>query len=267
VPAPADPIVETLLIDLRRLRRMPGELGVGRFVELQVLTDFVGAGSIEQANSALVELQQLHGSDPESDVGAYFFTAGLNIGRSSLDQRLKQYAEQYSVDPRTALRRSDRGAVKLSTIIRHSLQYDRPWCRVVAVQSGPTFLFSIYIELDVNSDWRRPRVSMNGTRYHDVEFTLKGVETNRNRLSSLVRLPGQALDTSVGGSDPLVEIGVTWAMPIWPSYDVTAHLADNRLTARLITDPKGMAEIQLRWATEAAAESRDNPLAWFPTWL
>lgn len=263
----ADPIGELLLVDLRHLRRMPGDVELERIVQLETLVQFVGAGSVEQTYSALLELRRLHAPDAESDIGAYFFTAGLDVGKFTLDQRLSRYAEAHHVNPRTALRRSDRGALKLSAIIRDSLEFDRPWCRMIAIQNGPVCQFSLYVELDANADWRRPHVFINCKRDRDIEFPLRNVEGRERRLSCLVRLPDQHLDTSVGELGALAFVQVIWAMPIWPAWDVVAHMADNRLLVHLDVQRAGTAQVNVEWSTAGAAESRGTPLVHFSEWL
>lgn len=264
--APSDPTRDALLEDLRRLRRMSGPLTADRLAQLDNLTGYLGSGSGEQAFTALMSLRRRHGQDVEADIGAYFFTAGWKVGRDTLDQRLSHYAKRYHVNERTALRRSNRGAFRLATLIRETLRYDRPWIRLFAFQTAAVMKSSLYVELDEGEDWRRPRVYICGQRIENLEFGLKVTETLSYRIGCIVQLPDQQLDVNVNGLDALASIHVVWAMPVWPSWDVTAHLADNRLFEHLNVERAGTATIHIKWISVGAAETRETPLLKAPSW-
>ncbi|MEO7017650.1 MAG: hypothetical protein ABI067_14105, partial [Leifsonia sp.] len=157
-----DALREELLAELRVLRRGPGPFGQDRVAESEMLIDFVGRGSVEQAYTTLLDVLDHEGKDPEAPIRAYFEAAGYRTAGENLDERLKSYATAHNVDQRTGLRRSDRGAEQLSFILRDGFNYERPWANLIAVQSGPLVTLSVSVELPEHSKWRRPHVYING---------------------------------------------------------------------------------------------------------
>ena len=79
----------------------------------------------------------------------------------NLDLRLKEYANEHRVDQRTALRRSDRGAARLSYIIRDSYLYERPMGNLVAFQHGAMINVKVSIEvIEQPQQLRRDRLPL-----------------------------------------------------------------------------------------------------------
>ena len=244
-----DPTRDILLADLRRLRRTPGELTQER----------IAAGDVDQAYAVLMKLLEQHEDDQDGDILAFFYTCGWTIAGDTLDIRLKRYAEMFHVQERTALRRSDRGAFKLASLVRHRLNFDRPLARIFTFQNGPSVRAWVEVTVEESSDWSRPRVYIQGERVEGLEFPLNRPGFNDRYLSSLERLPDTALDPSVDEFESLVSIRVSWSMPIWPSWDLTSHIVDDRLYARLQVDRAGTAEVGICWINEYAIGSSSGP--------
>lgn len=116
----------------------------------------MGRGSIERANGALIDAMVRHGADTESDIRAYFDTSGFQIAGDTLDQRLKAYADAHHVEQRTALRRSDRGAEKLSHILRDDLAIERPWGDISVHEVLGLVKIRVWVDVLHSAQWRRP---------------------------------------------------------------------------------------------------------------
>lgn len=262
-----DPLRADLLAELRTLRRGPGPFGQDRVAQLEMLIDFVGRGSVEQAYTTLLDVLDREGKDPESPIRAYFEAAGYGITGGNLDERLKIYSVTHNVDQRTGLRRSDRGAEQLSFILRDGFMYERPWANLIAVQSGPLVTLSVSVELPEHSKWRRPHVYINGRFQEDRQFELHDSETNPMLVSARELFRDLQLDTSVDDDTSLLEVRVVWVMPVWPSWQNGTHIVDPRLYAKLVNNRDHSAELSVNWANEEAANSRDRPLAEYPGWM
>jgi hypothetical protein len=254
-----DPTRDLLLAGLRRLRRTPGGLTRQAVAGEEVLVEYLGEGDADQAHGVLMQLIEDHEDDPEGDIGTFFRTCGWQIEGETLDARLKRYAQRFHVDERTALRRSDRGARKLARLLRDSLVYDRPFARLFLFQSGATVTAWVEVHVERSSHWRRPTVRVNGDVL-DLTFRLDREGSTDKFLSSLEKLPALPLDTSSAALEPLLTVQVDWSMPVWPAWDLTTHLADERLFSRMQTDRAGRVELQVSWINEAAANSRDQLL-------
>lgn len=261
-----DPLREDLLTELRALRRGAGPFGQDRVTQSEMLIDFVGCGSVEQAYTTLLDVLDREGKDPESPIRAFFEAAGHGTAGENLDERLKSYAAAHNVDQRTGLRRSDRGAEQLSFILRDGFNYDRPWANIIAVQSGGLVTLSVSVVLPEYSKWRRPHVYINDTFQENRRFELHDSETSAGRVMGLERFPDLELDTTVDEDTPLLEVRVVWVMPVWPSWQNGTHLVDPRLFAKLVNNRDQSAELSINWANAAAAKDRDRPLADYPGW-
>ncbi len=261
-----DALREELLAELRVLRRGPGPFGQDRVAESEMLIDFVGRGSVEQAYTTLLDVLDREGKDPEAPIRAFFEAAGHGTAGENLDERLKSYAAAHNVDQRTGLRRSDRGAEQLSFILRDGFNYERPWANLIAVQSGPLVTLSVSVELPEHSKWRRPHVYINGAFQEDRQFELHDSDTHLMLVTGRESFPDLPLDTSVDDDTPLLEVRVVWVMPVWPSWQNGTHLVDPRLYAKLVNNRDHSAELSINWANEEAANSRDRPLAEYPGW-
>lgn len=261
-----DALRQELLAELRVLRRGPGPFAIDRVALSEMLTDYVGRGSVEQAYTTLLDVLDRDGIDPDGDVRAFFETAGLNMEGENLDARLKSYAADHNVEQRTGLRRSDRGAESLSFILRDGFNYERPWANILAVQSGKFVTLSVAVEIPQHSKWRRPHVYINGDLQEDRRFELHDSDTHPMLVSGREVFENLELDTSTNENDPLLEVRVVWVMPVWPSWQNGTHLVDPRLYARLVNDRDHSAEFSINWANEAAANTRERALADYPDW-
>ena len=261
-----DPLRQDLLTELRALRKGPGPFGLERISLSEMLTDFVGRGSVEQAHTTLLDVLDRDGKDADGDIRAYFETAGLATSGDNLDERLKNYANAHHVDQRTGLRRSDRGAERLSFILRDEFNYERPWANIVAVQSGKFVMLDVSIEIPEHSKWRRPHVYINGEWQEGREFELHDSDTNPMLVTGHETFTDVELDTDADEDTPLLEVRVVWVMPVGASGQNGAHLVDPRRYAKLVNNRDHSAELSINWANGAAANTRDQALAEFPDW-
>lgn len=242
-----DPLRLELLAELRALRRGPGPWGVERVALAEMLTDLVGGGSVEQAHTTLLDVLDRDGKDPDGSIRAYFETAGFQAEGGNLDERLKTYARMHSVDQRTGLRRSDRGAEQLSFVLRDVLNYDRPWANIFAAQAGNLVQLGVSVYVPEYSKWRRPHVYINDEFQEHRLFELHGSElagmlVGREDFRDITLGPAADEDT------PLLVVRIVWVMPVWPSWQSGIHLDDPRLLAKLVNDRDHSAEVTIGWA-------------------
>lgn len=223
------------------IRRLPGPFTIERLVDAPALIDFAGDGSIDQAFTALIDLHQRLGSDGAGEVGAYFETAGVGLAGSNLDERLRAYADRYHVDPRTALRHSDRGAERLSAVIRDGLTYARPWASLTAVQWDDQVNVSVTVEVPEKMRWRRPLVFINGEEQPGREFELHDSPTHPLFVSAMERFPNLPLVRRE--DDELLEVSVAWVMPVWPSWQARVNVKDPHLYVTLTSNRNHSADL------------------------
>lgn len=252
---PDDALRSELLRELRVLRRGPGLVSMERISELNHLVDFVGHGSVEQAYTVLLELLVRHGEQRDGNIRAYFETSGQGLLGESLDARLAAYAGRHFVDARTALRRSDQGAVQLSHIIRDGYLYERPLGNLFIAQLGDLLSMKVSIEVPKDSAFRRPIINVNGVIQEGLRFELHDSSEHPLLVRGEEVLPNIIMDRSVDEDEPLASIYATWVMPIWPSWMVAAHLRDPKLYARLSADRGSSAWISIYRAEYAHARS------------
>jgi hypothetical protein len=255
----ADPTRDLLVAALRRFRRMSGDFGKERMAADDVLRDWVGEGDLDQAWSVISQVVTQYQHDVDSDVFTFFVTCGWQTPGDTLDARLKVYAAQHHVDERTALRRSDRGVVKVAQILRNRLVHDRPFAQLLVVQNGPFAHASITVHVEEGGDWRRPQVHVNGQRHTELRFDPDRPGLRDGYLSSTERLSNLPLDLASGYAGSLLSIRVHWPMPIWPAWDLASNIIDEQLYAQLTVDKDGLAEVRICWFGNAA-ESRQLPL-------
>jgi hypothetical protein len=247
-----DPLRLLMLEELRELRRGRGMMTPDRIAIAKNLIEDFGRGTVEQAYTALLDLLDRHGTDPEGDVRAYFDTAGFVYDDETLEQRLKAYAAEHFVDPRTALRRSDRGAERLSYVVRDSYVGDRPWGHFSFIQDGPAVLIRLEIALDSHSKFRRPYFSVNGG--DDVDrtvFDLHETIQYPDRLSAVYRHPAVALRRDAGDGQPLLYANVHWQMPVWPTWMMTGQLSDSRLFSRMTVSRNNRIAMSINWNNDS----------------
>ncbi|MEV6412075.1 hypothetical protein [Kribbella sp. NPDC051718] len=261
-----DPTRDVLVDALRRFRRASGDLGRERVAADDTLQEWVGEGDLDQTWNIIMRLVEQSASDPAGDVFAFFASSGWQTSGDTLDTRLKKYAAKFHVDERTALRRSDRGAKKLAKMLRDALTYDRPLAQFFVFQDGPVLIPWLTIHVQEDSAWRRPRVYVNDQRVENLAFDVKGPGSFAGYLEAQERIADVPLDPTVGGYEPMASVRVQWAMPIWPSWDLSTHLADNRLVARLTVEKDGVAEVRVSWFGDDAAATRDTPFAPAPVY-
>lgn len=255
-----DALRQELLAELRAFRRAQGAFGLERLALAELLTELVGQGSVEQAYTMLLDVLNREGKDAEGDIRAFFETAGLDTAGNNLDERLKTYAAVHFVDERTGLRRSDRGAERLSYILRDELNYERPWCNLIAVQDGNFAVVDVSIEIPEHTQWRRPHVYINDVFQERRGFELRDSETHPMLVTGQERFATIELNVEADEDTALLEVRVVWVMPVWPVWQSGAHLADPRLYTKLVNNRDHSAELSIHWANAAAAASRGRPL-------
>ena len=145
-----DPVAEEIAADLLWLRRQRGDFNTRLACALRLI-DNIGGGSLRNAKSELERIRRDHAGDRDSEVTAYFASAGYRTPGDSLDQRLKVYASRRHVVERTALRRSDRGAEAIALMLRDRLRYARPWAYLVVTQRETTLKAFVSFVVEGNS--------------------------------------------------------------------------------------------------------------------
>jgi len=183
----------------------------------------------------------------ESDIVTYFATCGHGVDGKTLEARLNAHAEATFVDPRTVLRRSDRGAEKLSYIFRDMSVLNRPLGRINLVQKGNSLACQILIRFPKGSKYRKPDVYVDDQAIDGLMWRLEddpddpAWRTSKETLYELpLRIPVNADPRYAAWS-----IAVYWLMPVWASWATAMELADPRLTAVLSVTRNYRAELAL----------------------
>lgn len=247
-----DPVRDGLVRELRVIRRMGGLPAVERLTGHTELIEALGNGDVARAWARLERLRVEDGTDPETDVGAYFYLAGWDVGRSTLDQRIAQYADQFCCDARTARRRGDRGAVKLAIIIRDRAETNRPWGLITLFQSGSKVDFIVRLMMAYES-WRPAEIRLNEHDISEPAFTLhRSPDVTGGYFHQLIA-EGIALNTSVRKGDTMASLVVHWPMPVWPTWQTSAYVADQRLIVRTRTYRDRGISINLEWSQKVSA--------------
>lgn len=239
-----DPLRREILAELRQLRRGPGAFGMERMATSETLTDVVGRGSVERAYGAMLDALVRHGADTESDIRAYFDTSGFQTRGDTLDARLKVYAEEHHVEQRTGLRRSDRGAEKLSYILRDTLTIERPWGKIVVSEMDGLVVAGVIVDVLHGSQWCRPHVHING-EYQERDFVLHDSETSELFATAQERFDNIPLLPPASPGDDEFVIEVFWVMPVWPIWQTGTMLKTPGLGARLTTERNSSARVSL----------------------
>ncbi|MCV7286722.1 hypothetical protein H7J87_15445 [Mycolicibacterium wolinskyi] len=245
------------MTELRAIRKMPGKPAIERLSGMNELVEALGMGDVARAWARLERLHQEYGSDPETDIGAYFYLAGWDVGRDSLEQRIGEYANKFACDKRTARRRGDRGARKLATIIRDRSESKRPWGLIALYQSGATVDFIVRLMMAYES-WRPADIRLNGTDIADPTFTMhKNPDVTGGYYHQLIA-EAVPLDMSVAKGGTMASMVVHWPMPVWPTWQTAAHLADPRFAVwtRTYRD-RG---VELRLAMSHRVSVRENAI-------
>lgn len=257
MPARVDPTVDALVVELRRIRTGRGEPGPERLAGCDELIDCLGLGSLEHAWETLQRLYDQHGQDPETNIGAYFYTAGWRVGRDSMEQRLQQYTRQFHVSAtRTPLRRSNAGAADLAQLIRDYSEHSRPWGFIFVFQSGPTAdaICRFYI---ARESWRPPTIQVDGEPI-PVDATHHRDPDRDGALYSQVIVPRFRLKLDVGPHEDLATVDVQWPMPVWPSWQLLTYLPDPRILGRMRTYRNRAVQIGLQWSHVPPPEDVDG---------
>ena len=245
-----DDTTRFLIRGLRELRKSQGDSLEERLLQNRNLLLELGNGSLSRSLSTLRHIRRKFAADRNGDVPAYFFTLDRRTAATTLDSRLKAYARRFNVDERTALRRSDRGVVKIAEIVRQGFRYDRPWAIVTVAQDDTGIRCFFRGSLPTGSQWATPVIYLNGARVRDPEVTQRPDNSERREWFS-VDLPRMELDWSVPEHEAMGTLVIAWAPGLAPMWDLVSYLPDYRIYARLSTEDNLMAEVTVRRWTEA----------------
>lgn len=213
---------------------MPGQPSIERLTGQNELIEALGLGDVDRAWHRLERLREEHGSDPDTDIGAYFYLSGWEIGRESLDQRITMYADAFGCDARTARRRGDRGAAKLATIVRDQAEGNRPWGLITVFQSGDKADFIVRLMMAYES-WRPAEIRLNGEDISEPVFLLhKSPDVAGGYYYQLIA-EAVPLDRSVEKGGMMASIVVHWPMPVWPTWQTAAHVVESWIVLRTRT--------------------------------
>jgi hypothetical protein len=241
-----DPLRRKIQAELRQLRRAPGMFGMERMATSAMLTDVVGRGSVERAYGALlIDALVRHGTDPESDIRAYFDTSGFQTLGDTLDARLTAYHEEHHVDQRTALRSSDRGAEKLSYILRDTLTIERPWGKIGVSEVDGLVIASVRVDVLHNAQWRNPHVHINGVFQEGCDWELHDSEASEFFATATEKFVNIPLRPATKVGDDEFKVQVFWVMPVWPIWAVSTNLKTPGLGSSFITERNSGATVTL----------------------
>lgn len=242
-----DPLRKQLLAELRALRRAPGRLDLEAIAANPTLIESAGSGSVEQAHTTMLDVLEEQKYLDESDVVAYFATCGHGAEGKTLEARLNAHAKATFVDPRTVLRRSDRGAEKLSYIFRDMSVLNRPLGRINLVQKGNELACQILIRFPKNSKYRKPDVYVDDQTVDGLMWQLEDDPEDPSWRVSREALYDLPLHIPVN-ADPryaVWSIAVYWLMPVWASWATAMELSDPRLITVLSVTRNYRAELAL----------------------
>ena len=68
------------------------------------------------------------------------------------------------------------------------------------------------------------------------------------------------LNIDASEDNPLATVHIAWVMPVWPTWSLGATFFDSHLYAKLSVSRNNFVEMDIHWANEASASSRDRPL-------
>jgi hypothetical protein len=250
-----DPTRLRLRDELRQLRRGNGNLSADRIAVSEELVSVIGMGSAEQAYATFVDMLKRYAVEPEGDIRAYLETCGIGLEGDTLNERLDAYSAVHFVDPRTALRRSDRGADKLATIFRDEILFNRPWGNIIIYQFGNLVNASVALHIDPQSEYKPPAVWINDEELEGLAFEFKDTGAPTGYLRALEHIDGHELQRD---KPWLFKIDVNWRMPVWPQWVLGAQLADNRLVLKLQTQRNFMTEATITWGGTAEEMPADD---------
>ncbi|HBS07349.1 MAG TPA: hypothetical protein DEA69_00850 [Microbacterium sp.] len=240
-----DPLRREIEAELRALRTKPAPLSLEQIADAYTLTDVIGRGSTERALSVLMDAYAQHGSEAGSDVRAYFETCGIGLDGQNLNQRLEAYERTHFVDRRTGLRRSDRGASKLSAILRDGAALDRPWAKLAVSEVDGLVTMGLLLDIPKSAQWRRPHVYINGQQI-EREFELHDSKKGEHFVSAKERFDSIPLrPTTEEPQEDEFEAHVFWIMPIWPVWVISANLKSPGLGSSFVTERESGATVTM----------------------
>ncbi len=187
---------------------------------MATLTNMLGRGVAQIAHTVMLDVHAREGGPSDSDVRAYFATCGVETQGENLAQRLQAYAAAQHCDPRTALRRSDRGARKLSSLLRARIEHDAPRGRVEVVERDGLVTIVVRFEATRYTRWLRPVVTVNGDDL-EREFATHPSERDAGWLQAEERFT----DLDLYSADRRfadMQIIVYWAMRTTPQWSTDA---------------------------------------------
>lgn len=249
-----DPVRDRLREELRAVRRMSGLPDVGRLAGKDHLIEALGEGDVARAWARLLRIHDEHGSDPATDIGAYFYLAGWDVGRETVDQRAKQYADTFHVTERTAIRRGDRGIANLAVLIRDTDETARPWGLITLFQSGNTVDVIVRLMLAFES-WRPATIRINGNDRSDPDFTIHRDQAVTGGFYHQLVLEKLPLNVGAAQFEPMVSVVVHWPMPVWPTWQTRLYVADGRIAGYARTFRDRGFEVRLEWTREKAVRA------------
>lgn len=253
VPSLKDPTLDRIITELRAMRRGHGAWET-RLAPMVWLVDAAGLGSVERAASALGDIRAEHGLDPESNIGAFFWLGdiGCDTPEASLEQRLDAYGQTFHCDPRTALRRSDKGIHALAALLRDYSQQGRPEAMIWLFQSGVTATAVLDFVVDEQSV-RPPVVTVNDVLQELPEFIgHRESHGTYDRYRARIILDDLPIRIDCGPYETCLSVQITWDMPIWPTWQLTSWIPDPHFVAQLHTHRHRAAEIRLLWKPEVS---------------
>lgn len=239
-----DPLRREIEAELRGLRTKPAPLSLEQIADAYTLTDVLGRGSTERALSVLMDAYAQHGADPGGDIRAYFETCGIGLAGENLNQRLEAYERIHFVDRRTGLRRSDRGATKLSTILRDAAALDRPWAKLAVSEVNGLVTMGLLVDIPRSAQWRNPHVYINGVQI-EREFELHDSAKSDHFVSAKERFDSIPLRPDDDAEEDAFEAHVFWVMPIWPIWVISSNLETPGIGSSFVTERESGATIHL----------------------
>lgn len=240
-----DPTRDELIRELRIFRKGAGHPSIVRLNGLHYLTEILGEGIKEKAFDEIGELYEAYGKDPETNIGAFFYLAGWNIGLESVDERRVSYRDRYYVDVSTAWRRSERGIQELTTIVRDLDEKFRPWAFIAIFQNRDTFQPFLHFNLGYET-WSKPSVFIDDVE-QEIDFHVHYDPDNELRYTRRIILPDQPLNLDVEFGEAMAVLRVVWNMPAWPIWSLGSWTADPRIMTRMRTFRNRAVEVSLEW--------------------
>lgn len=234
-------MLDMIVADLRAVRRGRGEFTPDRLTSARALVEYLGRGSEDLAYSSMLDIMARCDTKQERDIGAFFYTCGLDIGGESLDWRLDRYAKDHFLEKRTALRRSDRGAIALARLIRDSFENERPWAHMAIAEVGGAIVANISLSVPIGSSVPQPHVYVNHEPITGLRFKFDEEGTHPLFLTCSQRIPNVSRVLPDPYSDIVATLDVYWMISVWPTWMLGTHLRDPDLWSRLKVNRRGNA--------------------------